>query len=89
MKKRPSQPVRSDERSGVLRPANLERFSTRWIAPNVALSEIVDTYWTVDWDLRDSAPITQRIIDFPAITLSIEDGDVEAPLVLSTVHTRA
>lgn len=84
-----SRAIAAGERTGVLRPANLERFSARWIAPAAGIRHIVDTYWTVSWDLSDGEPITQRIIDFPAITLSIEDGDVDAPFVISAVRPGA
>jgi AraC-like DNA-binding protein len=40
----------------------------------------------------ESAPddaVTQRIVDFPAITLSIEEGDVPAPFVVTSVRPGA
>lgn len=78
-----------EERSGVLRPANLERFSAVWIAPAEDVREIVDTYWAVSWNLDPGESIEQKIIDHPAITFSIERGAVTAPYVVTTVRSRA
>jgi hypothetical protein len=33
--------------------------------------------------------IDQRIIDLPAVTVTIEDGDVPAPLVVTGLHGQA
>jgi AraC-like DNA-binding protein len=78
-----------DERSGVLHPENLERYGARWFEPEATIGGVVDRYWHVRWQLNRGQSITQRIITLPAVTLSIEDGDVPAPLVVTGVHRRA
>lgn len=82
-------PIRADERSGVLEPANLTRYAAGWIEPGPAVGEIVDRYWHVGWRLRSDEVIDQRIIDFPAVTVSIEEGAVPAPFVVTGLHSRA
>ncbi|GHD42219.1 AraC family transcriptional regulator [Mycetocola manganoxydans] len=77
------------ERSGVLEPHNLVRFSARWISPAADLSDVVDTYWSVEWRLPAGDAIEQRIVDYPAITLSVEEGDVPAPYVVTAVRPQA
>lgn len=82
-------PISEHERSGVLHPSNLCHFDARWISPAPELLTVVDTYWTVAWDIPDGHDITQRIIDFPAVTLSIEEQDATRALVISAVHPGA
>ncbi len=81
--------IGSAERSGVLQPGNLERFSARWIPPAADVRDVVDTYWAVTWRLEPGESIDQRIIDHPSITLSIERGDVFAPLVVTSARSTA
>ena len=81
--------IRPEERSGVLHPGNLRRYGATWFDPDPAAGAIVDQYWHVHWNLADGESIDQRIIDFPAITLTIEEGDVPAPFVATGLHTRA
>jgi AraC-like DNA-binding protein len=81
--------IDTTERSGVLVPANLSRFAAGWLAPAVEVREVVETYWTVNWRFAVAEKVHQRIVDFPAITLSIEAGDVPAEFVLSTVRRHA
>ena len=50
---------------------------------------MVDRYWHVTWDLPSGERIDQRIIDHPAVTLTIESGEVPAPLVVTGVQGRA
>lgn len=83
-----AQPIAPDERSGVLEPANLARFSAAWHAPHPDLVDVVETYWHVSWSLGDER-IAQRVIEAPAVTLSIEAGDVPWPLVRTTPGPRA
>ncbi len=78
--------IRPDERSGVLHPENLERYGARWFEPDAAIGDVVEQYWHVRWRMDRGQSITQRIITLPAVTLSIEDGDVPAPLVVTGVH---
>lgn len=82
-------PIRPDERTGVLDPANLARYAAHWIAPDPSLAAVVDRYWHVTWALRDGERTDQRIIDLPAVTVTIEDGDVAAPLVVTGVQSGA
>lgn len=77
------------ERSGVLRPGNLERFSAVWVAPADDVREIVDTYWAVSWNLNPGESIEQLIIDHPAVTFSVERGAVVAPYVVTAVRSKA
>lgn len=84
-----SRAIGPDERSGVLRPGNLERFSAQWIAPAPDVRDVVDTYWAVRWHLEAGESIEQRIIDHPSVTLSIEQGDVLAPFVVSSARSSA
>ncbi len=73
----------------MLAPSNLARFAAEWISPTPALSEVVDTYWSVQWNLAAGEEIAQRIVDFPAITLSVEQGSVPAPYVVTRVRPGA
>ncbi|WP_243696822.1 helix-turn-helix domain-containing protein [Labedella endophytica] len=47
------------------------------------------SYWAVRWQFPGDEAVAQRIVDFPAITLSIEDGDVPAPFMVTTVRPDA
>lgn len=81
--------IEAGERSGVLFPSNLSRFSAEWISPAAGLSEVVETFWSVNWLLPPNEQVHQRIVDFPAITFSIEAGDVPAAFVATTVRPKA
>ncbi|MDQ4137924.1 MAG: helix-turn-helix domain-containing protein [Actinomycetota bacterium] len=82
-------PLRRDERTGVLNPDNLERYGARWFEPSPSVSAVVERYWHVRWRLPPGEVIAQRIIDSPAVTLSIETGSVPAPLVVTGPQERA
>lgn len=82
-------PIGVDDRTGVLRPQNLRRYDARWFDPNPTVAAVVDQYWHVRWRLAEGESIDQRIIDLPAVTVSIEEGDVPAPLVVTGPHGRA
>ncbi|WP_291045943.1 helix-turn-helix domain-containing protein [Herbiconiux sp.] len=82
-------PIGDDERSGVFTPSHLVRFEATWVEPAEAVREVVDTYWAVRWKLPPGEVVMQRIVDFPAITLSIEHGDVSAPLMVTAVRPGA
>lgn len=79
----------ADERSGVLYPQRLSRYSAGWISPDPDVSAVVDQYWHVAWALDAHEQLDQRIIDLPAITVTAEDGDVPSPLVVTGVHSGA
>lgn len=81
--------IDDSERSGVLVPSNLTRFRAEWVQPAAAVRDVVDTYWAVNWQLAPADAVEQRIVDFPAVTLSIEEGDVPAPFVGTTVRPGA
>lgn len=83
------EPIRSGERSGVLHPDNLARYDAHWIAPASDVAAVVDQYWYVSWSLRDGEQLDQRIIDLPAVTVTIEEGDVPAPLAVTGVQSGA
>ena len=82
-------PIRPDERSGMLHPRNADRFAATWLDPHPSVADVVDRYWHVTWALPEGERIDQRIIDHPAVTLTIESGDVPAPLVITGVQSRA
>ncbi|GAA1830136.1 AraC family transcriptional regulator [Agromyces salentinus] len=82
-------PIRPDERSGMLHPRNVERFAAAWIDPHPSVAAVVDRYWHVTWNLPEGEHIDQRIIDHPAVTLTIEAGDVPAPLLVTGVQRGA
>ncbi|WP_344246451.1 helix-turn-helix domain-containing protein [Isoptericola hypogeus] len=81
--------IRAGERSGVLHPENLRTFHARWITPRGPAGRVVETYWHVRWALPDGERIEQTIVDRPAVTLSIESGDVVAPFVVTGPRRRA
>ncbi|WP_456787782.1 helix-turn-helix domain-containing protein [Cellulomonas sp. P5_C5] len=81
--------IRADETSGVLHPENLTRYAARWIAPDPAVHDVVDTYWHVRWHLDQDEVVDQTIVDLPAVTLTVETGDVPAHLVVTGLHRRA
>ena len=62
----------------MLAPDNLTRYGAHWLAPDPTVADVVDQYWYVSWNLGDQS-VDQRIIDAPAVTLTVEDGDVPAP----------
>src|SRR6188474_3535905 len=76
-------PIRPDETSGVLHPDNLTRYDARWIDPDPAVRDVVDQYWHVRWRLDPGETIAQTIVDLPAVTLTIEAGDVPSALVVT------
>ena len=67
--------IRTDERSGVLQPEDLERFRARWFELDAAVTKVVESLWSVRWRFDPGEPIRQRIIATPGITLTIESGD--------------
>ncbi len=73
----------------MLQPENLQRFSAVWIAPAGDVSDVVDTYWAVSWNLDPGESIEQSIIDFPAITLSIEELGGERGFVATSIRSKA
>lgn len=82
-------PIRPDDASGVLHPDNLTRYDARWIDPDPAVRVVVDQYWHVRWRLDPDESIAQTIVDLPAVTLTIETGDVPAGLVVTGLHRTA
>jgi AraC-like DNA-binding protein len=82
-------PILPTERSGVLVPRNLTRYAANWITPIPEIAAVIDQFWHVSWSLPASESIDQRIIDLPAITVTIEEGDVPAPLVVTGVQSGA
>lgn len=82
-------PITGEERSGILHPERLERYAAGWITPSFEVSDVVDQYWHVSWNVPNDEPLDQRIIDLPAVTVTIEAGNVPAPLVVTGVQTGA
>ncbi|WP_127794830.1 helix-turn-helix transcriptional regulator [Agromyces sp. LHK192] len=83
------EPIGAPERSGVLAPGNLARYSAQRLRPAAAIADLVDTYWSVSWSFPRDEAVVQRIIDHPAITLSVEEGSVPSPLTVSCVRPGA
>jgi len=81
-----ARPIGVDERSGVLQPENLARYDALWIDPAPQVAAAVDQYWHVSWTLEEGERLDQRIIDLPAVTVTIEEGAVPAPLVVTGVQ---
>lgn len=81
--------IRTDERSGVLYPENLQRYGARWFTPGPAVADVVESYWHVAWRLDPGETIAQRIIASPGVTLTIEDGDVPGNLIITGVYRGA
>jgi AraC-like DNA-binding protein len=81
--------IRTDERSGVLHPRNLVRFAARWLEPAGDVTGVVDRYWHVRWGLAPAERLIQTIVDLPAVTVTVEEGDVPARLVVTGPHRRA
>ena len=65
-------PILPDDRSGVLLPGNLERYAANWITPAPEIATVVDQFWHVSWSFPDGESTDQRIIDLPAVTVTIE-----------------
>ncbi|MEO6200104.1 MAG: helix-turn-helix transcriptional regulator [Cryobacterium sp.] len=84
-----TRPIGASERAGVLQPQNLARFSAQWLEPATDVCGVVDTYWAVQWNLAPRESVSQRIIDYPAVTLSIEHGDVPASFIATAVRSKA
>jgi hypothetical protein len=81
--------IAREDRSGVLHPDNLTRYSATVYEAGPGIGEVVDHFWTVSWNLPDGERIDQRILTDPAITLTVESGRVPAELVVTGVHRRA
>ncbi len=73
----------------MLYPDRLTRYAAGWIAPDPAVSAVVDQYWHVSWALGEGELLDQPIVDLPAVNVTIEDGDVPAPFVVTGVHGHA
>jgi AraC-like DNA-binding protein len=84
-----NQAIGPDDRSGVLQPENLARYNATRFEPDPSVGDLVDQYWHVRWRLPRGESIHQRIIDLPAVTLTIEEGEVPAPMVATGVQTLA
>lgn len=84
-----ARPISASERSGMLYPRRLERYSAGWIAQDPAVTVVVDQYWHVSLALDTGERLDQPIIDLPAVNVTIEEGDVPAPLVVTGIHARA
>ncbi|MEV4660038.1 helix-turn-helix domain-containing protein [Micromonospora sp. NPDC049301] len=82
-------PIGLADRSGVLHPENLARYSATTHEAGAAVAPLVDHFWTVAWNLPRGERIEQQIITDPAVTLTVEAGHVPAELVVTGVHGRA
>ena len=70
--------IEASERSGVLAPQNLARFRAQWFEPHPELSNIVDSYWSVRWQLNSEEVVRQPILAAPGVTLSFESAGSRA-----------
>lgn len=84
-----SKPIDVHERSGVMAPSLLRRFDATWHEPAAEVGDVVDAYWSVRWELSADEIIEQRVLEFPAVTVSMETGSVPAPFMLTNVQRRA
>ncbi|WP_411742211.1 helix-turn-helix domain-containing protein [Rhodococcus sp. IEGM 1343] len=84
-----SKPIDVHERSGVMAPALLRRFDATWHEPAAAVRDVVDAYWSVRWALTTDETVEQRVLEFPAVTVSVETGAVPAPFMITNVQRRA
>jgi AraC-like DNA-binding protein len=84
-----SKPIDVHERSGVMAPALLRRFDATWHEPAAEVRDVVDAYWSVRWELSADETVEQRVLEFPAVTVSIETGAVPAPFMITNVQRRA
>ncbi|WP_074309331.1 AraC family transcriptional regulator [Micromonospora cremea] len=82
-------PIGQTDRSGVLHPKNLARYSATIHEADASVAALVDHFWTVAWNLPSAERIEQQIITDPAVTLTVEAGHVPAELVVTGVHRRA
>ncbi|MDV8023563.1 helix-turn-helix transcriptional regulator [Rhodococcus sp. IEGM 1330] len=82
-------PIDVHERSGVMAPALLRRFDATWHEPAAEVRDVVDAYWSVRWELSADEIIEQRVLEFPAVTVSVETGAVPAPFMITNVQRRA
>ena len=73
----------------MLSPGNLARYEAHGIEPARGVCDVVDQYWHVSWSLPADESLDQSIIDLPAVTITIEDGDVPAPLMVTGVQSGA
>lgn len=85
----PARSMVRDERWGVLHPENLARYGAQLTLPDPSIADVVDHFWHVRWNLNHAEVIPQRIIATPAVTFTVEAGDVPAPLVVTGVYGRA
>lgn len=53
------------------------------------MSSVVDQYWHVSWASEEGQHPDQPIIDLPAATATMEEGDVRAPLMVPGVPALA
>ncbi len=84
-----SKPIEVHERSGVMAPSLLRRFDATWHEPAAEVRDVVDAYWSVQWELSAGEAIEQRVLEFPAVTVSVETGAVPAPFMVTNVQRRA
>ncbi|OZC67765.1 AraC family transcriptional regulator [Rhodococcus sp. 06-418-5] len=84
-----SKPIDVHERSGVMAPAHLRRFDATWHEPAAEVRDVVDAYWSVRWELSTDETVEQRVLEFPAVTVSVETGAVPAPFMITNVQRRA
>lgn len=83
------EPLDVTQRSGVLHPQNLRRYNAQRFEAPAEISAVVEHFWHVRWHLDEGEVISQRIIDAANINLTIEEGAVLAPLVITGIHRRA
>ena len=84
-----SRPLSPAERSGVLHPENLTRYAATIHQAEAAVAPVVDHFWTVAWTVPGGERIQQHVLTDPAVTLTVESGNVPAELVVTGVHRRA
>ncbi|MGW1741058.1 AraC family transcriptional regulator [Nocardia sp. NPDC001965] len=72
----PEVPATGD-RKAILHPHEQERFRTlNRLAAGAAVSDYVEWYWSVRWDMRGRAPYAAEVLPYPCVHITFErDGD--------------
>ncbi|MGK5080920.1 AraC family transcriptional regulator [Janthinobacterium sp. HLX7-2] len=66
---------REDTPKGIVDPrATARRIRLATYPPTAALAPFVDYFWVVEWDFRDRAPETQRVLPYPNAHLVFDAG---------------
>jgi AraC-like DNA-binding protein len=63
---------------GILQPAvALRYFDYQRHPPRRAMSELVDTFWTISWDRTGQQPYTAQVLPNPSVNLSVTNTEAD------------